>query len=220
MFRKNKVTKLEVFDLNNKSILVTEKKFTIPKQYGGRTPENKVIIKGDNLPELSAGCCVYLVVYTKAGERKRYSGNIAVSTQYQLNVDILPSKSENLPERRRYFKIKTVVDGNALFVTRDDKIMKFDDPIPLKIHDINVGGVFIVAGYVFSKGDIIMINLTLYNKTIEIAVEILRVKVEDDGNIGGYGCRFVNLSRCQEEVITRYIYSEELKQRKKAEGGE
>lgn len=203
----SKVIKVEVLDEKGKVIVTSEKGFTLPKDMSS-SEDAIVMIKGKNLPELDRNTIVSVVTTSKSADRVRYSGAVSVSMETQMNIKILQSgDTQLLQERRRYFKIKVNERGRALFYVRDEKTIRFDEPVEISVRDINVGGVFVIcADYEFMKDDLVCFDIDLnIDNPLNAAARVLRVQRGPDGGIAGYGCEFQGLTASQEDVISRFI---------------
>ena len=203
----SKVIKVEVLDETGKIILTSEKGFTLPTRVSA--DEDAIVkIKGKDLPELDRNTIVSVVTTSKSADRIRYSGAISVSMETQMNIKLLRTgDSQLLQERRRYFKIKVNEGGRALFFVRDEKTIRFDEPIEISIKDINVGGVFFMCSdYEFMVDDLICFDVDLFiDAPLNAAARVLRVQRDSEGNLLGYGCEFQGLTASQEDNISRYI---------------
>ncbi|MDE7362780.1 MAG: PilZ domain-containing protein [Oscillospiraceae bacterium] len=215
----SKVIKVEVLDEKGALLVASEKNFVVPKSLSAdETPI--VMIKGRDLPELDHNKIVYVVTTTKSGDRIKYTGAVSVSMETQLNVQLmLSSDSKLLEERRRFFKIKVSENGKALFYVRDEKNMRFDEPVPIIVMDINVGGVFMSCDpeeVEFMLEDLICVEIDLFpDYPLNAAVRVLRVQRDAEGAILGYGCEFQGLTAAQEDYIGRFIYKVQSEQRQK-----
>lgn len=216
MFFSNKIVKVEILDRNGAVAVSSEKNFVFPKNI--ETSEDSILmIKGAGLREFSKDERVHIIATTKGGDRIKYPGTVTVSIDSQLNVRVLKTRdTEVLEERRRYFKIKVDEKGRVLFVVRDDETIRFEMPVPVKIHDINIGGIFISSEYVFEEDDMICIDIDLFiDYRLNAIAHILRVQRDVDGSIKGYGCQFQGLTASQEDYIGKYIYKVQFAQRQK-----
>ena len=203
----SKVIKVEVLDQMGNIILTSEKGFTLPGHVSA--DEDAIVkIKGRDLPELDRNTIVYVVTTSKSADRIKYSGAISVSMETQMNIRLLRSgDSQLLQERRRFFKIKVNETGRALFFVRDEKTIRFDEPLEISVKDINVGGVFFMCSdYEFMPDDLICFDIDLLvDVPLNAAARVLRVQRDSEGNITGYGCEFHGLTASQEDSIGRYI---------------
>ncbi|MGN1118745.1 MAG: PilZ domain-containing protein [Oscillospiraceae bacterium] len=212
----NKVIKIDIVDSNNTVVVSSEKGFNFPKNLDS-DEDSIVMIKGKKLREFPNDERVSLITTLKSGERVKYVGVITMSTDFQLNVKILKSgDTEVLQERRRYFKIKVRENGRVLFFMRDEETIRFDEPQPMAILDINIGGVFMTADYEFAQEDIVCVEIDLFvDYKLNALAKILRVQRDPDGNITGYGCEFQGLTAAQEDYIGKFIYKAQSEQRQK-----
>ena len=216
LFFGNKIVKVEILDRNGSVALSAEKNFVFPKNIES-DEDSILIVKGKELREFPKGERVHVIASTKSGDRIKYPGNVTVSLDTQLNVRIIKNRAtEVLEERRRYFKIKVDERGRALFLVRDDETTRFDEPIPIEIKDINIGGVFMVCDYLFQEDDFVCIDIDLFiDYRLNAVVRILRVAKDEEGNIKGYGCEFQGLTASQEDYIGKFIYKTQFAQRQK-----
>ena len=161
----SKVIKVEVLDEKGNIIIAAEKGFVVPKNM--QSDEDCIVmIKGKNLPELDHNRIVSVVTTTKSGDRIKYSGAVSVSMETQMNIQLLRSGDTRvLEERRRFFKIKVHEKGKALFFVRDEKTIRFDEPLTIEVLDINVGGVFLMCDQdkaEFMLDDLICVEIDLF----------------------------------------------------------
>ncbi len=216
----SKIIKIDVLDEKGTSVLSAEKGFVIPTNIAA-DEDSIIMIKGRNLPELDYNTIVSVVTTTKAGDRIKYMGAITVSVETQMNIKILRNNdTQVLEERRRYFKIKINEKGRMLFFVRDEKTIRYDEPLEVTIHDINVGGVFMSVDEQLMVDDLVCVEVDLFEDyPLNAAARVLRIQRGDGGKIVGYGCEFQGLTAAQEDYIGRYIYKvqSEIRQRRAAE---
>ena len=216
LFFGNKIVKVEILDRNGTVAVTSEKNFVFPKNI--ETSEDSIlIIKGADLKEFAKDERVHVISTTKAGDRIKYPGMVTVSLDTQLNVRIIKSHdTEVLQERRRYFKIKVFERGRVLFMVRDDETTRFEEPVPMEINDINIGGVFMVTSVPLQEDDIVCIDVDLFiDYRLNAVARVLRVQRNPDGTVKGYGCAFQGLTASQEDYIGKYIYKVQSAQRQK-----
>lgn len=215
----SKVIRVEVLDDKGVVIVAADKGFVVPKNTEA-DEESIVMIKGRGLPELEHNRIVSLVTTTKSGDRIKYTGAVSVSMETQLNVRLLPSSDTRLlEERRRFFKIKVSEKGKILFFVRDEKTIRFDEPVPIRVLDINVGGVLLTCSpddAEFMLDDLVCVEIDLFGDyPLNAAVRVLRVQRDEENKINGYGCEFQGLTAAQEDYIGRFIYKAQSEQRQK-----
>lgn len=202
----SKVIKVEVLDDRGKVLVTSEKGFVLPRDMSDS--DAIVIIKEKGLPELERNRIVSVVTTTKSADRVMYHGAVSMSIDTQMNIRLLQAgEMELLQERRRFFKIKVDEGGRVLFFVRDEKTVRFDEPLYISVRDINVGGVFIMCGeYEFMLGDLLCFDIDLGTDVpLNAAARVLRVQRNADGEITGYGCEFQGLTGSQEDAIGRFI---------------
>ena len=213
----NKIVKIEVLDRNGVLAMTAEKGFVFPKSLDSED-DSILIIKGKNLKEFGWNEQVFAVTTLKSGERVKYAGTVSVSLDTQLNIKLAKSaKTELLEERRRYFKIKVQEKGRALFFIRGEDTYRLDEPVPIEIADINIGGIFMISpDYTFSEDDLVCVEVDLFvDYRLNAMARVLRVQTAPDGTVKGYGCEFQGLTASQEDYIGRFIYKVQSEMRQK-----
>lgn len=207
MLFSNKIIKIEILDRNGTVVVTSEKGFVFPKNLDS-DEDSILIIKGKNLAELERNARVFVVVTTKAGDRIRYNGSVAISMDTQLNIKVFTlDDTKVLEERRRYYKIRVEERGRALFFVRGEETVRFDVPEFIDIQDINIGGIFMSSEYSFEADDAVCVEIDLNDYRLNAMAHILRVQRDHDGNVLGYGCEFIGLTAAQEDYIGKYIYA-------------
>lgn len=214
-----KIIRVDVLDSKGKILVTADKGFVVPNNMQG-DEDSIVMIKGKNLPEFDHNKLVSVVTTTKGGDRIKYPGAVSVSLDTQLNIKLLNTGGNQvLEERRRYYKLKINEKGRALFYIREEKTVRYEFPLEIKIFDINVGGIFMNVDDELMVGDLVCVELDLLAEyPLNAAARVLRVQYEDDGKTReGYGCEFQGLTASQEDYISRYIYKIQSELRKKEE---
>lgn len=213
-----KIIRVDIFDNKGKIVVSADKNFVVPSNMMG-DEDSIVMIKGKDLPDIEHNRMVSVVTTTKGGDRLKYSGVVAVSLDTQLNIRILNTGGNQvLEERRRFYKLKINERGRALFYIRDEKTIRYEEPLDIKIFDINVGGIFMNVDDKLMKDDLVCVELELLEEyPLNAAARVLRVQYNDDGTVEGYGCEFQGLTASQEDYISRYIYKIQSEIRKKKE---
>ncbi len=216
----SKVIKVEVLDEKGSILVTSEKGFTLPKDMSSEE-DAIIMIKGKGLTKLDRNTIVSVVTTAKSADRIKYTGAVSVSTDTQMNIKVLHNNdTQLLQERRRYFKVKVNELGRALFYVRDDKTIRFDEPVNVTIKDINVGGIFVsCTDCEFIEGDLICFDIYLAaDSVLNMAARVLRVQRDADGGIMGYGCEFHGITAAQEDAIGRFILKAQSNQRAKESG--
>lgn len=212
-----KIIKVDVLDEKGTLIYSADKGFVVPNNLA--TDEDGIImIKGRGLPEFDRNTIVSVVTTSKGGDRMKYTCAVTVSLETQLNIKVMKNNDmQLLEERRRFYKLKFRSSGRALFYVRDEKTVRYDEPIPIEIEDINVGGVFLVTDSdEFIIDDMICVEIDLFEDyPLNAAARVIRIQRGPDGTITGYGCEFQGLTAAQEDYIGRFIYKVQSEIRQK-----
>ncbi len=211
-----KIIKVTVTDERGKLLLETEKGFVMPKNFDS-DEDSILMIKGKDLPELEYNTIVSVITTSKSNDRVKYAGSVALSMDKQLNIKLTKNtNTETLVERRRFFKIKVNETGRALYYVRGDKTVRFDEPMPIKVLDINQGGIFMNGGMSFEEEDLVCLDIDLFvDVPFNAVVKILRVQRNSEGEVLGYGCEFQALTGAQNDTIGRFIYKVQLEARQR-----
>lgn len=212
-----KIIKVDVLDEKGAVIHSAEKGFVVPNNAASYNEDSIIMIKGKELPELERNKIVSVVTTSKSGDRVKYTCAVTVSLATQMNVRILRNNETRiLEERRRFYKLKIKENGRALFFIREEKTIRFDEPVSIEIHDINVGGIFMSSKTEFLVGDLICVELDLFEEyPLNAAARVLRIQRGENGEIEGYGCEFQGLTAAQEDYIGRFVYKIQSELRKK-----
>lgn len=223
MIDKAKVIKLEICTLKGTLLLTVTKNYTFPFRINddGKPPENQtIIIKGKNLPVFARNAPVRVIAYTRAGERISYPARIDMSMETQLNIYLRISASEELDDRRRFFKISEEIKCMVISVTRGEAHTDLEPPLPFLIGDINIGGVFLNPNpqIEFANEDTIEIMLEDQRGKAQLTAKVLRVQRRPDEQgteqITGYGCSFLFLNARQEEIIAGFVNKIQMERRR------
>lgn len=220
MVNKEKIVKVEAYTETG-SLIVSTKTFEFPRDFFSLKNTEFVILKGKMERFIEISEKIDVIFFYLNGTRIMYHTEVDVCTEFQLNFH-LGTKYTVLEERRQSYKIDTDIIGKILFYIRDDETVQFDRPLNVAFRNINLGGVFIVATeFEFRVGDLFSLRF-LDNPPIEVQTEVLRKQHRsEDGQLDGYGCRFVELSHTDEERIARFIFELQIAERdrrKLAEG--
>ena len=208
MINKDKIVRVLIYGTGEKMLIAT-KSIYFPKDFFKIKGTDLVMLKGSDFPLISKGEPISAVFEYKDGTRIKYKTTVDLCTEYQMNFHI--SEGEVLQERRRSFKIMVDLDGTSPFFIRGEEMFSFDDPIELHFINLNLGGVFFSANSPFECGDQVM--MSFLDGEMQLLAEILRIQRDDNGNIEGYGCKFLNIPPPQEEKLARFIFDCQLMER-------
>ena len=215
MVNKDKISRVLVYDSKGK-LLISTKSVFFPKDFFKIKGKDLVMLKGSDFPLISKGENVEIIFEYINGNRVKYDTTIDLCTEYQVNFHA--GQGEVLAERRRSFKVSVDFNGHSPFYIRGEEMYAFDDPIMLHFVNINLGGVYFNSDAEFEKGDQVMLNFL--DGEMQLLAEILRVQKNDEGNIDGYGCRFLDVNQAQEERLARFIFECQLLERERRKAKE
>ncbi|MCL2037375.1 MAG: PilZ domain-containing protein [Oscillospiraceae bacterium] len=213
----NKNVKIvQVYNQNNELILERNKNFFFPTKFVNNNQVNNVLmIKDKELPELYRGAIVDVVLTLKGGDRIKYFCQVDFSSTHQLNITLSPERAKQLEERRRFYKIKTVINCRVIDLTRDGEVNAYNPALYGKIYDINLGGVFVSidSEEKYKEGDIITFTAILNDYKLEASVRVLRVRMTNNA-VSGYGCSFTTVDNHKEAMISSYINYLQIEERR------
>lgn len=210
MINKDKISRVLVYDAKGKLMISTKSVF-FPKDFFKIRGKELVMLKGSDFPLISKGENIEVVVEYINGNRVKYDTTVDLCTEYQINFHV--GQGEVLEERRRSFKVSVDFNGLSPFYIRGEEMYAFDDPIMLHFVNINLGGVYFNSNSEFEKGDQVMLNFL--DGEMQLLAEILRVQKNDEGEIDGYGCRFLDVNQAQEERLARFIFDCQVLERER-----
>ena len=217
MINKDKIQRVDIYDENGKRLLSTNA-FSFPRDFFKLKGLDLVSIKGNDLPLLSKGDNITVIFEYLNGTRIQCKTSIDLSTDLQLNFHV--DDGIILEERRNSYKVNTPgVYAKILSIERGEgETTDLEDPYPAAIVNINLTGVLMKCDMELNVGDII--RLKLLDDPIELNTEILRLQLDNQNNLVGYGCRFLDVTSPQEEKIARFIFNCQLaeRERRKNEG--
>ncbi len=210
MINKDKISKVLIYNSMGKLLISTESVY-FPKDFFKIKGSELVMLKGSDYPVIAKDERIEAIFEYINGDRVRYQTKVDLCTEYQMNFHV--SEGEMLQERRRSFKV--MVDFNAMspFYIRGEEMYSFDDPVELHFINLNLGGVLFSSTSEFEVGDQVMLHFL--DGEMQLLAEVLRVQRDENGDIVGYGCRFMNINPSQEEKLARFIFDCQLADRER-----
>ena len=220
MSGKDAIRNIQVYDQNGAMAFEAAKGFSFPssgKLFGGKkTPDNAIMFRGDYSQMFSENDAADIMINLKNGERVKYFCRVDVCTGRQLRLILNQERAKQMSNQRRYYRINVTINCRVADLTRDGTTTAYTPNLFGKIHDINIGGIFIsiCTDDVYQVGDIISFTTILGDKKLEASARILRSKPSTDGLSVGYSCCFVSVNTQQEELISSYINYLQLEERR------
>ncbi|MGN0641528.1 MAG: PilZ domain-containing protein [Huintestinicola sp.] len=210
MLNKEKITRVDIYDKNGNRIIST-KSFTFPRDFFKIRGLELVVVKCAGLPVLSREDPITAVFEYVNGTRIQCVTKVDISTEEQLNFHV--DDGIVLEERRNSFKVKTDTEVLISCLDRDGEKTEFDPPIKARLLNINLGGVLMNCSEQLVPDDVI--TLLMLDETIALQTKILRIQLDNNGDMIGYGCQFMEVSHGQEEKIARFIFEKQLEERER-----
>ena len=210
MINKDKIKKVMVYNSAGKLLISTESVY-FPKDFFKVRGSELVMLKGNSYPIISKEENIDVIFEYVNGDRMMYKTHVDLCTEYQVNFHV--SDGAMLQERRRSFKVTVDFNGISPFYIRGEEMYSFESPMALHFLNLNLGGVLFASNSVFEPGDQVMLHFM--DNEIQLLAEVLRVQKDEKGNIIGYGCRFININKTQEEKLARFIFDCQVAERDK-----
>ncbi len=210
MINKDKISRVLVYDKGER-LLVATKSVSFPKDFFKIKGKDLVMLKGSDFPIISKEEYIDVIFEYINGTRMKYTTSVDLCTEYQINFHV--GDGVALEERRQSYKVNVSFGGEVLFYVREEEMVNFESPVKVDIVNINLGGVYFRSDFEFEEGDQVMLNFL--DGKMEFLSDILRVQRSVDGEIDGYGCRFLNITHTQEESLARYLIECQLIEREK-----
>lgn len=210
MINKDKILRVLLYDLSGR-LLITTSSVYFPRDFFKIKGAELVMLKGKDFPIIPKGENIDAIFEYRDGTRVKHRTSMDLCTEYQINFHV--REGELLPERRRSFKITVDFDGNSPFYIRGEELFPFEAPVELHFVNLNVGGVFFNSNSQFEKGDQVM--LSFFGGDMKLLAEVLRVQRNENGEIEGYGCQFLNASQSQEERLAKFILDCQILERER-----
>lgn len=212
MINKDRIQKVDIYGEGMKHLFST-KAFTFPKDFFKIKGWELVSIKQANLPIMRKGDVVSAVFEYSNGTRVRCDTKVDISTSEQMNFHV--DDGYVLEERRNSFKVATPNEYAKICRIEhiDDTVTDLEEPFRVRIHNINLTGVFMESSTELQAGEIV--GLLMFDETVELRTEILRVQKDNDGGIIGYGCKFHDVTPAIEEKIARFIFNLQVQERER-----
>ncbi len=209
MINKDKVSRVLVYDEKD-NLLISTASVSFPRDFFKIKSQDMVMLKGSKFPLIIKGQNISVIFEYKNGSRVKYKTTVDLCTEYQVNFHV--GDGMPLEERRRSFKVNVVFNGSVSFYIRDGAVVNFDEILTVEFVNLNIGGAYIHSEFVFEPGDQIM--LSFMDGGMDLLAEVLRAqKKMGEDVIDGYGCKFLNVTGQQEEVIAKFIFECQLAER-------
>lgn len=211
MINKEKILKVDIYDVNGKRLLTT-RSISFPKDFFRLRGQELVVIKAKDLPVLNKADPIVAIFEYLNGNRVKFETKIDLCTNMQMNFHV--GTGEVMEDRRNSFKVNISFEGVCKFYERDSEggaPVIFEDPLPISFMNINLGGVLFNSEFEFVKGD--RVNFAFLDGQIDLMAEVLRTQKNPEGEIIGYGCRFLDVTPGQEELIAKFILDAQIAER-------
>lgn len=208
MISKDKILKADIYKADG-SHLLTTKAITFPRDFFKVKGYELVSIRSTKLPVIRKNDELTVVFEYSNGTRIRCKTKVDISTSEQMNFHV--DDGEVLEERRNSYKVATKEPAYIIRLETQDDTIDLEEPFKVTILNINLSGILMHSDMELKIGDIVTIKLL--NGNMELRTEILRRQFNNDGELVGYGCRFLDVTPSQEEKIARHLFECQLAER-------
>lgn len=197
---------VKIFDMN---------KNLIGKGYLLSLSSEIIMVKGTNLPILSAGNEIIIEIYNEISGISQFFCQVKVASVNQLNA--LIKRINPSFERRNSLKVRTDLSFYIESLHRNDENITKDYPnMRINLLNLSIGGMLISSNYELFINDVITFSFH-YDKSLVILLraKIIRIDKTYDSNtkqisIKNYGCKFKRMPSYYENIITKYLYIRQL----------
>jgi len=115
-------------------------------------------------------------------------------------------------QRRQNVKIKVEFDYEIKqFMVGDKLSPEPKSPILIHIRDISAGGMFFVSNELMGVNQKFLYTFDKGKAKIDLIAEIIRLQSCREYKMG-YGCKFLNVGRKEENILNSYIFTEQINQ--------
>jgi c-di-GMP-binding flagellar brake protein YcgR len=175
-------------------------------------------VKGNGLPILSRKTNVIIDVYNEFTGISRYSCQIELASNNQLNAHIVKKYPDI--ERRNSLKVRTDLSYQVESLYRNDEDVTENFPnMKIRLINLSIGGMLVSSNYELYINDIITFNFRYEKTAVLLKAKVIRIdKIYDDNQkilfFCNYGCIFEEMPPHIEKIITRYLYLRQLEMHK------
>jgi c-di-GMP-binding flagellar brake protein YcgR len=175
-------------------------------------------VKGNGLPILSRKTNVIIDVYNEFTGISRYSCQIELASNNQLNAHIVKKYPDI--ERRNSLKVRTDLSYQVESLYRNDEDVTENFPnMKIRLINLSIGGMLVSSNYELYINDIITFNFRYEKTAVLLKAKVIRIdKIYDDNqkilSFCNYGCIFEEMPPHIEKIITRYLYLRQLEMHK------
>lgn len=176
--------------------------------------DQKLTIKGNNLPELSKDSIIYINIFDQIRGITALECKVILGAKMQLTAKLINRIS--VVERRKSLKISTNLYYPVGLIIRNNKTIESDNPIFINIKNLSIGGMLIESNFNYEKNDNILFTFNYYiDSPINLKAEIIRIGNQNNNYSLNYGCIFKNITQGDENVICKYLYERQIQLMKK-----
>ncbi len=211
---KERIQKADVLDSEDKLLITAEnEQFSVPTVTNSMTgrSETLLIVKENDMPILEKNSEVSVIAYMRSGERIKYPAFVRSSTSSQIDVVLRTARAQVMEERRKYYKVQADLDCVINAIERGGVRNVLKVPAVAKIKDFSIGGIFLcICNEELLKNDKLLLTVDLNGNAVDVSAEIIRLQTTAEGDVLGYGCRFINVAPSTEENFAKYVFQVQL----------
>lgn len=174
----------------------------------------QIILKNLDSSQLLVGRLVRIVLYSTQGLQNLEAVTTFIADNFQVNFIV--KEWPEVIDRRNHVKIPVHLSGMLMGLnTSDNDIQLFDEPIPIMIQNISVGGMLFACDRSLTIDLKYLCKIKLSQMPIEASILVIRKEVRQNEEMFYYGCSFQDLSPNIDAKICQFIYQSQIKAHKK-----
>lgn len=153
---------------------------------------------------------------TEPGENEQEGEDEKVAITSTVKCSIVAE--HEVIQRRQDVKVSIQLSTTASFLDDEQQLQSAE----ITILDISAGGMFCISTQEWPQGQVFAAKI--FDQTQPVDIEVIRVQdahsynadyAEGDSRFG-YGCRFIALSQSSEAALRKFVYQQQLLQKRRA----
>lgn len=170
--------------------------------------------QSERMPLLAYNTPVKIISFSGKGGFMLLRGNVYISTPELLSLVNVHSAQGY--ERRKYFRLNTNTQANAILQNSDED----EQPFTVDLYDISLGGIRIGSKRPLRKNDSLLTSFVLMERKLEFCCRVCReiTEMRSAPQTHQYGCEFINFTNRQLDQLCNILFKIqrlEMQKRKK-----
>ena len=114
-------------------------------------------------------------------------------------------------QQRKEMRVSVDIDIEVNQILVSEYPVVLPKILPMKVLNISVGGVLLFSHLDLKLGLYLCSTVVFGGSEMNVVCEGIRKEEQQDGYY--YGCKFRGLTRCEEQVIRKFVFEEQLRSR-------